>query len=337
MEVLKDRGKVISRVWNAFFVRLSNRLSKYKMQIGVFSLLLLIFAIFSIGNPRVFLSWAIYEAFLNTVPFVGIMGLGLTLVLITKEIDLSFPATMAFSGYVFATILAITRSAFLGLVTALASGVVIGLINGVMVRKVGVPSIVATLGMQFALRGSVQVLAAGLGITLPFGDHLLRLMLVGRIWAGIPAHALWFIALSYLLAVILFRHKFGNHLLFVGDNEDAARMMGINTDRVKILTFALMGLLTAFAGVIESGRTLRWWPMMGEGYFLPTMAAVFIGGTSMFGGEGTIFGTFVGSFIIGSLEAGIIAAGLSGFWTRLFQGLLILLAITFYTLVRKRG
>ncbi|MCS7240816.1 MAG: ABC transporter permease, partial [Candidatus Bipolaricaulota bacterium] len=81
---------------------------------------------------------------------------------------------------------------------------------------------------------------------------------------------------------------------------------------------------------------LRWWPLMGEGYLLPTMAAVFSGGTSMFGGEGTVFGTFIGAFIIGSLEAGVVAAGLSGFWTRLFEGLLILLAITFYTLVRKR-
>jgi len=78
------------------------------------------------------------------------------------------------------------------------------------------------------------------------------------------------------------------------------------------------------------------WLLRGGGYLLPAMAAVFIGGTSMFGGEGTIFGTVVGSFIVGSLEAGIVAAGLSGFWTRLFEGLLILLAVTFYAIVRKR-
>lgn len=310
--------------------------SKYRMQVGIFALLLLIFTIFAIASPRVFLSWAIYEAFLNTVPFVGIMGLGLTLVLISKEIDLSFPSVMALAGYTFATVFSMTRSGIVALLAALASGAVVGFLNGVMIRKVGIPSIVVTLGMQFLLRGSVQVLSGGLSVTLPFSNHPLRSVLVGRLWVGIPAHALWFVALSVLLTILVFRHRFGNHVLFVGDNEDAARMMGINVDRVKIFVFVLMGLFASFAGVIENARMLRWWPLMGEGYLLPTMAAVFIGGTSMFGGEGTIFGTFIGAFIIGSLEAGVVAAGLSGFWTRLFEGLLILMAITFYTLVRKQ-
>lgn len=332
MPTLNTTTKILVKRW---LVK-PHVISKYRMQVGIFGLLLLIFAIFAIASPRVFLSWAIYEAFLNTVPFVGIMGLGLTLVLVSKEIDLSFPSVMAFSGFTFATLFSMTRSGTLALLGALTSGAAVGLLNGVMVRKVGIPSIVVTLGMQFLLRGSVQVLSGGLGLTLPLGAHPLRTVLVGRTVAGIPAHALWFAGLSILLTLVLFRHKFGNHVLFVGDNEDAAKMMGINADRVKILVFVLMGLFAAFAGVIENARMLRWWPLMGEGYLLPTMAAVFIGGTSMFGGEGTIFGTFIGSFIIGSLEAGIVAAGLSGFWTRFFEGLLILMAITFYTLVRRR-
>lgn len=334
MKVLKAIS--MERQWLGLFNLGLSKLAKYRMQMGILALLALVFGTFAIASPKVFLSWAIYEAFLNTVPFVGIMGLGLTLVLISKEIDLSFPSVMAFSGYTFATVFILTGSAILGFFAALASGVTIGFINGIMIRKLGIPSIVVTLGMMFLLRGSVQILAAGLGLTLPLGNHPLRAVLVGRMWAGIPAHALWFIALSVILMLVLFRHKFGNHVLFVGDNEDAARMMGVNVDKVKILVFMLMGALAAFAGVIENARMLRWWPLMGEGYLLPTMAAVFIGGTSMFGGEGTIFGTFVGAFIVGSLEAGIIATGLSGFWTRLFHGLLILLAVTFYTVVRKR-
>jgi len=312
------------------------KLRKYQMQLGVFGLLVLVFAIFAFGNPKVFLSWAIYEAFLNTVPFIGIMGLGLTYVLISKEIDLSFPSTMAFAGYTFATVFKSSGSGAVALLAALGSGLAIGALNGLMVTRVGIPSIVVTLGMQFLLRGAVQVLAAGLSISLPFAEHPLRWALVGRLWGGIPMHAVWFALLSVTLLVVLFHHRFGNHVLFVGDNENAARMMGINPNKVKTYVFILMGCLAAFAGVIENARMLRWWPLMGEGYLLPTMAAVFIGGTSMFGGEGTIFGTVVGSFIVGSLEAGIVAAGLSGFWTRLFEGLLILLAVTFYAIVRKR-
>jgi simple sugar transport system permease protein len=310
--------------------------ARYRTQIGVFALLVLIFGLFAAVSPRVFLNWAIYEAFLNTVPFVGIMGLGLTLVLVSKEIDLSFPATMAFAGYTFATVFGLTGSAVLGLLAALGSGAAVGFTNGILIRKVGIPSIVVTLGMQFLVRGAVQVLAGGRSLTLALADHPVRDVLVGRLWAGIPMHAVWFALLSAVLVFVVFRHRFGNHVLFVGDNEDAARMMGVNVDRVKIVVFMLMGLLAAFAGVIENARMLRWWPLMGEGYFLPTMAAVFVGGTSMFGGEGTIFGTVVGAFIVSSLEAGIVAAGLSGFWTRLIQGLLILLAVTFYTVIRKR-
>lgn len=312
--------------------------TKYRMQFGIVAILGLVFLVFIIASPQVFLGRAIYEAFLTTVPFVGIMGLGLTLILVSKEIDLSFPATMALAGYMFATVFSATGSAVLGFFAALLSGAVIGCLNGVIIRKVGIPSIVVTLGMQFLVRGAVNVLSGGVAISLlPFRGNVLREVLTGRLGGSIPVQALWFAFLAVALALMLFRHRLGNHILAVGDNEDAAKMMGINADKTKILVFALMGLLAAFAGVIENARMLRWWPMMGEGYFLPTFATVFIGGTSMFGGEGTILGTFVGAFIIGSLEAGIIAAGLSGFWTRFFYGLLILLSVTVYTLLRKRG
>lgn len=127
---------------------------------------------------------------------------------------------MALAGYTFAILFSMTRSGTVALFAVLASGAVVGLLNGIMIRKVGIPSIVVTLDMQFLLRGSVQVLSGGLSVTLPFGNHPLRSVLVGRIWAGIPAHALWFAAVSVLLTIILFRHKFGNHALFVGDNKD---------------------------------------------------------------------------------------------------------------------
>jgi len=162
-------------------------------------------------------------------------------------------------------------------------------------------------------------------------------LLAGKAGGIIPVPALWFIALAIALWFILFRHKFGNYVLFAGDNEGAAWMMGINVDRTKTMVFVLMGTLAAFAGLIDSFRLLKWWPTMGEGYMLTTFATVFVGGTSMFGGEGSMLGTFIGAFLIGSLEAGIVAAGLSGFWTRLIYGLLILIAVTIHTLLRRGG
>ena len=313
-------------------------LSRYRMQLGLIAVFFLVFALFIVTSPRVFLRPTIYLAFLSTVPFVGIMGLGLTFVLVSGEIDMSFPSVMAFSGYICATVFSATGSVALGVLGGLVSGAGIGMLNGLFVRKIGIPSIVVTLGMMFLVRGCVNVLSGGLGksLTALIGNPWYN-VLVGKVGGLIPAQSLWFIALSIILWFILFRHGFGNYVLFVGDNEGAAKMMGINVDKTKTMVFVLMGALSAFAGLIDSFRLLKWWPTMGEGFMLTTFATVFVGGTSMFGGEGSILGTFVGAFLIGSLEAGIVAAGLSGFWTQVIYGLLILIAVTIHTLLRRGG
>ena len=135
---------------------------------------------------------------------------------------------------------------------------------------------------------------------------------------------------------LLNRHKFGAHVYLTGDNEDSARLMGIDVDRVKIVTFAIVGFAAAFAGLVQSLDVSYFWPTVGEGQLLNTLASVFLGGTSVFGGSGTIFGTFVASFIIGAINAGIVAAGLTGFWTQLIYGLIIVLSVGIQTVVGRR-
>ena len=312
-------------------------LIKYRQQIGLLTVAFLILVLFMIMSPQVFLKPGIYTSFLITVPFVGIMGLGLTVVLVAGEIDMSFPGVMTFSGYVFATLYQLTGSVLLALVGGIATGGIAGLCNGLLVTKIGVPSIVVTLGMLFLLQGSTNVLAAGFQKVLTgIAKNPLHILFVGKIGGVIPAQALWFVFLAICLWYMLFRHKFGDNVLFVGDNKNMASMMGINVGLTKILVFVLMGTLAAFAGILNTMYMRTWWSTMGGGCMMPTFAAVFVGGTSMFGGEGTIFGTFVGAFLIGSLEAGIVAVGLTGFWTQLFYGLIILIAVTLHTILRKR-
>ena len=132
------------------------------------------------------------------------------------------------------------------------------------------------------------------------------------------------------------RHRFGAHVYLTGDNLDSARLMGVNVDRTKILTFAVVGFAAAFAGFVVSEDVLFFWPTLGEGYMLNTLASVFLGGTSVFGGTGTIFGTFVASFIIGAINAGIVAAGLTGFWTNLIYGLIIVVSVSLQAVVARR-
>jgi len=124
-------------------------------------------------------------------------------------------------------------------------------------------------------------------------------------------------------------------VLFVGDNPRAATMVGINVGRVKTYVFMLMGAIAALVGILDCFRLRTWWPTMGDGILMTVMATVFIGGTSMFGGEGSIAGTVIGAFLVGSLEAGIVAAGLSGFWTRFVDGALILIAVIVHTILRR--
>jgi simple sugar transport system permease protein len=125
------------------------------------------------------------------------------------------------------------------------------------------------------------------------------------------------------------RHRFGAHVYLMGDNLESARLMGVNVNLTKIVAFAC-------AGYVVSEEVLFFWPTLGEGYMLYTLASVFLGGTSVFGGTGTIFGTFVASFIIGAINAGIVAAGLTGFWISVIYGLIIVISVSLQSVVSRR-
>jgi simple sugar transport system permease protein len=165
---------------------------------------------------------------------------------------------------------------------------------------------------------------------------ILAQALVGRLGGRVPAQMLWTVAVAVVMWFFLNRHKFGAHVYLVGDNVESARLMGVNVGRTKILTFALVGLAAAFAGFVMSLQLLYFWPTMGEGFLMNTLASVFLGGTSVFGGTGTIFGTFVASFIIGAINAGIVAAGLTGFWTQLIYGLIIIVSVSLQAVLRRK-
>ncbi len=312
-------------------------LRKYPLQIGIFFVAVLIWVLFLIGSPRTFLGKDIYVAFMATTPFFCLMAIPLTMVVITGEIDLSFPSIMAFGMTAFELVFLVTHSTWASFAACIIAGLLAGMLNGVIVVRIGVPSLVATIGTQFFWRGAVMVLtgAKGMGMTATQSTVLYPL-LVGRIGGLIPAQFVWTIAVALVVWFFLNRHRFGAHVYLVGDNVESARLMGVNVGRTKLLTFAIVGVLAAFAGFVVSEEVVFFWPTLGEGYLLNTIASVFLGGTSVFGGTGTIFGTFVASFIIGAINAGIVAAGLTNFWTQLIYGLIIVVSVSLQTIVGKR-
>lgn len=316
---------------------LIKELLKYRHQLGILFVTVVLWVIFLMGAPRSFLRLEIYISFMITIPYLTILALPLTLVIISKEIDLSFPSIMGFCGWLMAYTFINTQNLTLAIVASLIMGVLAGAINGLLITQFRMPSLITTIGSMFFWRGLTNVLSGGWGIHLiEAKDQLLRELLVGRVLGVIPAQTFWAIGIAIILWLLLNRHKIGAHIYYTGDNEDTAKMMGINTKRVKIFVFSLTGLLSAFSGILVSLETLYLFPTLGEGYLLPALAAVFFGGTPPTGGIGTIFGSIIGSIAIGILEAGVVAMGLTGFWTQLICGLLIVIAILFHSNIAKR-
>lgn len=313
-------------------------LRRHSVEIAVTLILCLLLFLFMVANPRTFLSGRIYSAYMATIPFAGIMAIAMTFVVTAGEMDLSFPAVLAAAGLVFAQVFLWTGSPVFGTVTALAMGAIAGGINGIIVVRVGVPAIIATIGTQFFWRGLTVLAAGGLARSLveirSTGFHSLT---VGRAMDTIPSQFLWFCGIALFAGLLYSRHVFGDNIRFVGDNKEAAATMGIPVDRVRIGVFLLMGMAAALSGVLVTTEMASWWPTLGEGFMLIVFAAVFIGGTSVFGGEGSVYGTLVGAVIIGIIEAGIIAAGLSGLWTRMVHGLVILSAVSLFAVLQKQG
>lgn len=311
-------------------------LSRYKIQFAITAILVMMLGAFAFASPSTFLGWSIYESFLATIPFFAVPALAMTLVVVCGEMDMCFPSTMAISGFVFAWVWTHTGGVALGVAAALAAGTAVGWINGLIVVWIGVPSIIATIGTQFFFRGLVMLLSAGLAMDLTgIRGTAVHDLFVGRIAGLFPLQALWAAVVAVLLLLLLHRHVFGDSVRFIGDNTETAVKMGLPVRRTRIAVFCLMGLLCAFAGVMACMEMGSWWPTQGEGYLLLVFASVFIGGTSVFGGEGSIYGTLVGAVIIGIVEAGIISAGLSGFWTRTVYGIIIVASVSFYVVMAK--
>jgi simple sugar transport system permease protein len=316
---------------------LSRFLRTYALQLGILAVFIGMWMFFIVSAPQTFLSPQIYLAFMSTIPFFAIIAMPLTLAVIAGEMDLSFPSIMAIGTVAFIFAWQATGNIWLALAAGLAMGFAAGLLNGLIVVYIGIPSLVVTIGTQYLWRGAVLLLVGGKGSTLveTRGTFVYN-MLVGKVGEYLPMQMIWLVLIAVCSWVLLNRHKYGAHVYLVGDNEKTSRLMGVNVNRTRILVFCLVGVAAALAGILASLQLSFFWPSLGEGYLLKTLASVFLGGTSVFGGMGTILGTFIGAFIIGAIEAAIVAIGLTGFWTQFIYGLIIIISVSMHAILRRR-
>ncbi len=301
---------------------------RFKPVLGAFIFFIFMMVIFIAAAPEVFLTVGIYTAIFLSLPLFAIMGLSLVFVTAAGEIDLSFPSIIPLSGLAFAWTLQQTNFNFaLAAVFSIVVGLACGLLNGILVTKLGLSSLITTLGMNFALIGLTNVLNNGEVRTFSeLNESKVRSILVGS-FGPIPAQMFWMAAIALILGMLFHRHKFGLHVRVAGDNPEAGRAMGVNIERTKILCFVLIGLCAAIVGILGIYLNSTYFSTMGEGYLLPTLAAVFVGGTPVTGGKGTIGGLVIGAATVVFIQTGVVATGLDGYWTSLGFGLVIVLSL----------
>ena len=307
-----------------------------RTQLAAVVIMLIILIFFTAMYPEIFLNYDTYRALFTIYTMVLILACGLVFIITSGETDLSFPSTVGLSLWVFSEIVTVTGYPFLALAGAIGSGLLVGFINGILVTKVRLRSLGVTLGMNFLLRGLVNVGAGGEEISLIFLEGTaFSNMFVGHIME-LPVQVLWGFGF-FLICLLLFnKHRFGVHIRYVGDNRESAREAGVKVDRARITAFMLLGFASAIVGVLSGLVSTFFWPYAGDGYLQTTMAAVFIGGTPTWGGVGTILGAATGAFILTFLEAGILSIGLSEYYARFFFGLIIIIALISHKFSRMK-
>ena len=312
-------------------------LRRHGSQLGIIGVGLAMWLSFVIAAPAVFTNANIYIAFMQTTPQFGIIAIALTFVVITGEIDLSFPSIMALGTAAFCLVTAtLGQHWILGLVVGFGVGALCGLVNGLLVAKLNIPSLVITIGTSFLYRGLELVLMNGTGVPMTAELYPELHALLREPFIGIPVQTLWMAIVLGALWVLLNRTRFGAHVFLVGDNPTSARLMGINVVSVKTRAFVLVGVMAVFAGLLTSIYGYYFWPTTGDGFLLYTIASVFLGGTSVFGCTGSVVGSFVAAFIIGAINAGIVSAGINAFYTQLAFGLVIVISVVLQTVIERR-
>ena len=311
-----------------------------KPEFGPFVLLLAMVIIFWELNPA-FLS---LRNISNTLAFtveLGLIALAMTLLMTSGEFDLSVGSLFGFSPVLMWTLYNTgIASIEISFAIALATALGIGLISGLFVTRLKIPSFLVTLGMLLVVRGTALYVTNGFPQrTWNARDLPLAQLLVGDFTvAGLRLYMslLWFIAAAVLLSILLTRTKTGNWIQASGGNANAARARGVDVNRTKIKLFMLSAAMAGFAGVISSIRTAAANPNSGTGYELEVIAMVVIGGTALTGGRGTIIGTVFGIFILRLMRNGIVLIGVPGLAYNIFIGTIILAMMALHSWLDRR-
>lgn len=298
-------------------------LVKYKSLLG----LVLLIAVVSILNPS-FLSPKNVMNILRQTSVNAVIAAGMTFVILTGGIDLSVGSILGISGAVCASLLVSGQGLVIAVLAALAVGAVVGFLNGFIISKGKLQPFIATLATMTLLKGLTLVYTNGNPITLGSNELAMSFGKIGGgMIFGIPTPAIIMILVFIICYYILHNTRMGRYTYALGSNEEATKLSGLNTDKIKIWVYTISGILASVAGIIITSRLYSAQPTAGSGYELDAIAAVVLGGTSLNGGKGKITGTIIGALIIGVLSNALNILDVSSYYQTMVKGAVILLAV----------
>ena len=313
----------MSESGNALRSKLIHRAIPFaKQQLGIVMALLLLLIVSSFLSSR-FLSLPNLLNVLRQVAIVGILAIGQTFVILTAGIDLSVGAILGLCVVLFADLLQ-TQSLAIAIPVGLLCGGLMGIFNGLGIAYARIPAFIMTLGMLTFWRGIAFICTSGTPI--PITDATYYYVGNGYL-AGVPIPSMILLLTLFAAAFVLHLTPFGRCVYAIGSNEDAAHLSGVPTKQYKLLVYTLSGFCAGIAGMVYSSQLSVGTPIAGEGYELDAIAAVVVGGTSLFGGSGSVFRTFVGTLFIGVLANILNLTGVDPFVQQLAKGALIVMAV----------
>lgn len=310
------------------------RLGLGSQELGLFLAVVLFGTVVSLINP-VFLEGNNILAMLRSAVFVFIAGCAATFVLIGGGLDLSIGSVFAVGGTAAAMLLvagAPTPIAFLG---GVGAGAAIGLVNGVLIVRFGIPALIVTLGMLYMARGVAQVATGGVLITIHEFTSYVAIS-QGALF-GIPYLVIYGVAIGAASHVILEYTRFGYHVRAVGGNLSASRAIGLPVDRLRLTLYVVSGAAAALGGTLQAGRLSVGDPNLAVGFELSVISAVIIGGTSLFGGTGSIVGTALGALLLSMMTNGLIVMRIEPLFQTIVVGAIIIAAVGLDQLRRARA
>jgi ribose transport system permease protein len=275
----------------------------------------------------------LFEITLQT-SVIAIIAAGETFVIFSGGIDLSVGSVFACSAIVGGLVFQDTHNLFLAILATLLFGTVLGVLNGIVITKLRVPPFIATLGMMGIARGFALIFSRGIPI---FGlDNNYMWIGQGKVFGAVPVPTIIMIIVFVIAFLVANYTRFGRFAYAIGSNPEASRLSGINVGLMQVGLYAASGLMCGIASIIEAARLGTIQPAGGNGYELLAIGAVVIGGTSLFGGEGSVIATLIGAIIVTTIRNGLNILGVNAFWQYVVNGLVIIIAVAVDQVRRNR-